>query len=107
MNTTERLTMAFQDSLETTKNPADDWVSVGRSFLAEAIDHMEWLEKGIEEWRSAAARSAIQTRTSEARAKIAISHLQAVLNKARTHDEQFAADAAARLWLESIGLEPD
>jgi hypothetical protein len=37
----------------------------------------------------------------------AIGHLQAVLNKARTHDEQQAADTAARDWLASIGSDPD
>ncbi len=37
----------------------------------------------------------------------AINHLQAVLNKARTHDEQQAADTAARDWLTSIGSEPN
>lgn len=36
----------------------------------------------------------------------AIGHLQAVLNKPRTHDEQQAADTAARDWLVSIGSEP-
>lgn len=36
----------------------------------------------------------------------AIGHLQAVLNKARTHDEQQKADTAARDWLTSIGSEP-
>ena len=43
------------------------------------------------------AQTALQT---------AIGHLQAVLNKPRTHDEQVAADTAARAWLESIGSEP-
>lgn len=37
---------------------------------------------------------------------IAIGHLQAVLNKSRTHAEQQAADTAARDWLDSIGSEP-
>jgi hypothetical protein len=36
----------------------------------------------------------------------AVGHLQAVLNKARTHAEQQAADSAARDWLISIGSEP-
>lgn len=37
---------------------------------------------------------------------VAIGHLQAVLNKARTHADQQAADTAARDWLTSIGSEP-
>lgn len=44
------------------------------------------------------AQSALQT---------AIGHLQAVLNKPRTHDEQQAADTLARDWLTRIGSEPD
>lgn len=39
------------------------------------------------------------------RADDAIRHLHAVLNKARTSDEQQRADSAAREWLESIGSE--
>ena len=39
--------------------------------------------------------------------QIAIGHLQTVLNKCRTADEQLAADAAARDWLISIGSEPE
>ncbi len=38
--------------------------------------------------------------------QVAIGHLQAVLNKARTHYEQQQADTAARDWLLSIGSEP-
>jgi hypothetical protein len=53
--------------------------------------------------RSSAAN---QAEAARATARIAIGHLQAVLNKARTHTEQQAADAAARDWLISIGSEP-
>ena len=54
MSDTERLTKAFSEALDACTNPADDWVSVGRGFLAEAIDHMDWLEKGNAEWRDSA-----------------------------------------------------
>lgn len=37
---------------------------------------------------------------------MAIGHLQAVLNKARSAAEQQAADTAARDWLLSIGSDP-
>jgi hypothetical protein len=47
-----------------------------------------------------------QAEAARATARIAITHLQAVLNKARTHAEQQAADMAARDWLISIGSEP-
>lgn len=56
------------------------------------------------------ARQANAQRTALANSQdalqVAISHLQAVLNQARSHAEQQAADTAARQWLESIGSEP-
>ena len=73
---------------------------------AELIDRVDWLEKGNAEWRSEALSAKAQARAARAAARIAISHLQAVLNKPRTHAEQQAADTAARDWLESIGSEP-
>ena len=69
-------------------------------------DDIEWLEKGNEEWRFLALANQQQARAARATARIAITHLQAVLNKARTHAEQQAADTAARDWLVSIGSEP-
>jgi hypothetical protein len=69
-------------------------------------DEIEWLEKGNAEWRSLALANQQQARAAEAAARIAIKHLQEVLNKARTHAEQQAADTAARDWLISIGSEP-
>lgn len=45
-------------------------------------------------------------REAQATARIAITHLQEVLNKARTHADQQAADTAARDWLISIGSDP-
>jgi hypothetical protein len=69
-------------------------------------DEIEWLEKGNAEWRSLALANQQQARAAEAAARIAIRHLQEVLNKARTHAEQQAADTAARDWLISIGSEP-
>ena len=100
---TERLTEAFLDAMKAVDNPAEDWVPVGRSFLDEAIDHMEWLEKGNAEWRNLWQSAAKQNTAAMATARVAIWHLQAVLNKARKHAEQQAADTAARDWLESIG----
>ena len=74
--------------------------------LREAWDGLEWIEKGLAEWRDTAIRNAKQTAAAQATARIAIGHLQAVLNKPRTHAEQQAADTAARDWLISIGSEP-
>jgi hypothetical protein len=69
-------------------------------------DKIEWLEKGVAEWRSLALANQQQARAAQATARIAITHLQSVLNKARTHADQQGADTAARDWLISIGSEP-
>jgi hypothetical protein len=103
---TERLTKAFEDAIGAIKNPAEDCIPVGRGFLEGAIDHMEWMEKGLAEWRDLSRANARQAKAARATARIAIAHLQAVLNHPRTHAEQQAADTAARDWLESIGSEP-
>lgn len=69
-------------------------------------DKIEWLEKGNAEWRALALTNAQQARAAQATARIAITHLQEVLNKAQTFDEQIDADTDARNWLISIGSEP-
>lgn len=71
-----------------------------------AVDAVDWVEKGLEEWRSVATTAQKQAAAAQATARIAIGHLQAVLNTARTHHEQQVADTAARDWLISIGSEP-
>lgn len=105
MSKTERLTAAFQEAMNSSGNPADDWVQVGRGFLGEAIDHMEWLEKGVSLLQSSRQANARHAEAARATARVAIGHLQAVLLKARTHDEQQRADTAARDWLASIGAD--
>jgi hypothetical protein len=74
--------------------------------LDELTDGIEWTEKGLAEWRSTALSAGKQAAASRATGRVAIGHLQAVLNKARTHAEQQAADTAARDWLISIDSEP-
>ena len=69
-------------------------------------DALEWAEKGLAEWRSAALSAQGEARRLAAENRIAIGHLQAVLNKCRTAHEQLSADTAARDWLTSIGSEP-
>ena len=69
-------------------------------------DEIESLQKGLAEWREIALSQLRQSNAAQARARIAITHLQDVLNNARTHAEQQAADTAARDWLISIGSEP-
>ena len=75
--------------------------------LGELDDCIEWLEKGIEEWRHMYVTENRKGKAAEATARIAVRHLQSVLNKPRTHDEQQSADTAARDWLVSIGSEPE
>lgn len=74
--------------------------------FGETLDDVEWTDKGLAEWRDMAQTNARQAEAARATARIAIRHLQEVLNKPRTHDEQQRADTAARDWLISIGSEP-
>jgi hypothetical protein len=75
--------------------------------LLEEIDHIDWLDRGVDEWREEALSQQQKVHAAHAKARTAIAHLQCVLNKPRTFDEQQAADTAARDWLESIGSEPE
>jgi hypothetical protein len=86
-------------------DPHAERVSVRLDVVQAAIDHIEWLENGNEEWRLAGLSARKQAEAARATARIAIGHLQAVLNKARTFDEQQRADTAARDWLASIGAD--
>jgi hypothetical protein len=108
MSTTKRLTKAFSDAIPLGPHPKPcaEWIQVRLDFIQEAIDHLDWMEKGNAEWRDMAVSRAKQAETARAIARVAITHLQAVLNKPRTHADQQAADTAARDWLISIGSEP-
>jgi hypothetical protein len=70
------------------------------------LDDVEWTEKGLIEWRDVALSNGKQAIAAQATARIAITHLQAVLNQSRTYSDQQAADTAARDWLISIGSDP-
>lgn len=74
--------------------------------LAALLDDIEWTEKGLSEWRGIALEKTQQLAALQATTRIAIGHLQSVLNTARTFDEQQKSDTAARDWLISIGSEP-
>lgn len=106
---TKRLTKAFSDAIPLGPHPAphSEWISIRLDFVQEAIDHLDWLEKGNAEWRALALSSSGHAEAAQVTARVAISHLQAVLNKPRTHDEQQRADTLARDWLISIGSEPN
>lgn len=75
--------------------------------LRVGLDQAEYTENGLAEWRSEAIKAQREVKTANATARIAISHLQAVLNKSRTFDDQQRSDTAARDWLTSIGSEPN
>lgn len=108
MSTSQRLQKVLSNAipLGSHPDPHAEWISVRLDFVQEAIDHIEWLEKGNAEWRDIGTSKHKQAHAAQATARVAIAHLQAVLNKARTHAEQQAADTAARDWLISIGSEP-
>ena len=74
--------------------------------LPDLQEHIEWVNKDLAEWREAALSNRKQANAARATARIAIGHLDVVLNKCRSHEEQQRADTAARDWLASIGYEP-
>jgi hypothetical protein len=86
-------------------DPHAELVSVRLDAVQTAIDHIEWLEKGNEEWRLAGLSARKQAEAARATARIAIGHLQAILRPPATAAEQQRADTAARDWLASIGAD--
>lgn len=105
MDPTKRLTKAFSDAIPLGEhpNPHAEFITVRLDFVQQAIDHLDWLEHGIAEWRSEALTAQRQARAAQATARVAVNHLNKVLNDCRSHSEQQAADTAARDWLASIG----
>lgn len=83
-----------------------DTVQAAADAIEAFDDDKEWIEKGLAEWRDMAQANGKHAEAARATARIAIAHLQSVLNQPRTHDQQQVADSAARDWLLSIGSEP-
>ncbi len=81
--------------------PNAEWVSVRLDVVQEAAYHMEWLDKGCEEWREIGLAADKQAKAAKATSRVAIAHLVAILNGG-----QQKANAAARDWLESIDAIP-
>ncbi len=110
MSRAEEILTALRDCVERSTHGTDNGAT-RHAALAEALpalqDAIEWLESGVAEWRDVAVTNARHAEAARATARIAIGHLQSVLNTARTHAEQQAADTAARDWLTSIGSEPN
>ena len=109
MSTTKELTKALSDAIPKGPHPEPhaEWIQVRLDFVQEAIDHLDWLEMGVDEWREEALSQQQKAHAAHAKARTAIAHLQCVLSKARTATESYAADTAARDWLTSIGSEPE
>ena len=72
---------------------------------AELKDKVEWNDKGLAEWRVIALSKGKEATAARATARIAITHLQKVLDIRSSYDDLKAAETAARDWLESIGAE--
>lgn len=82
------------------------WMGSARSIQLEGPpENVKRDETSIVEWRAQAQANARHAEAARATARVAIDHLQAVLLKARTHDEQQRANTAARDWLASIGAD--
>ena len=73
--------------------------------LGALYDQIDWIEKGIVEWREVAQQNGKRYGMAQATARVAITHLQAVLNGRLDANQMLAAEKAARDWLESIGEE--
>jgi len=98
-------------------------VSGAEQALATLRDYVErsthWREGGatrhdalaalaeLAQLRTAAQANARHAEAARTTGRVAIKHLQAVLNNARTHYDQQRADTTARDWLISVGSYPD
>lgn len=69
-------------------------------------DQIDWIERGIVEWREVAQQNGKRATMARATARVAITHLQTILNGRLDANQMLAAESAARDWLESIGEEP-
>lgn len=106
---TDRLIKSLTDAIPAGPHPEPhtEWVLVRLDFVQASVDVVDWLETGLNEWRSEALTKSQHLVAVQATARVAIHHLQTVLNKCRTADEQQRADTAARDWLTSISSEPN
>jgi len=83
--------------------PHNEFVFVRLDVVQTAIDHIEWLEKGNEEWRKMYVKELQRSKRLSAVSRIAIKHLDMVLNSCLTASDQQNADTDAREWLASLG----
>jgi hypothetical protein len=86
--------------------PHAEWIQVRLDVVQEAIDHIEWVNKGNKEWRDMYQTANAHHRAAQATARIAITHLQAVLGSKTSIGEVREKRDAAKDWLVSIGSDP-
>jgi hypothetical protein len=86
-------------------DPHAEWIRVRLDFVQQAIDTLDWLDKGVAEWRDSALSNGRQAAAARAQARIAIKHLQAALvpPSSPLYAKGFED---AREWLVSIGGDP-
>lgn len=88
--------------------PHATWIQVRLDVVQAAIDHIEWVSKGNDEYRQIATTQGRQLKAVQATARVAIGHLQAVLGMLRgktSAEDARRAKGAARDWLVSIGSD--
>lgn len=107
MSRTQHLVKALSDAIPLGPHPDPhaEWIRVRLDIVQQTVDRLDWLEKGVALARAEAESNGKQATAARATARVAISHLQAILQPPRTHHDQQAADTAARDWLQSIGAE--
>jgi hypothetical protein len=81
-------------------------IELVRTWLRDMADEQRDLETGLAGWRTQAESHSKQAHMAKAQTRVTLAHLDAVLNKAKTANDQQAIDTAARDYLASIGYEP-
>lgn len=99
----EQLIKCLVASVDKKSDATSKNVSISRDVIGECIDHIDWLEKGINEWRSEATRFMKLYSMDRAKSSIAIKYLQELLNTRKTATQAWEIEKAAREWLDSIG----
>jgi acetoin utilization deacetylase AcuC-like enzyme len=113
MSRTQHLVKALSDAIPLGPHPDPhaEWIRVRLDIVQQTVDHLDWLEKGNAEWRQMALQNSNYAEAARATARVAISHLQAILQPPRRGAQRAGAHpdtpghTAARDWLQSIGAE--
>lgn len=71
-----------------------------------SADDVDWLERGLSEWRSLAAVAERRAEQNVAKFTIALGYLKVLVNEGRTSFGRETTEASAKLWLQSIGEAP-